>query len=245
MSRQILTLMTAVMVLMAAFASCKKDRTGGDDNGGGGSNNPSIINAKVVDGDDYNGKIATVKALVDDYDNDYEYVAASGKYENGGFQLNLSAVPAEYLGEIDLPQTVIISDRKVKVAEELVIFANDDDGDEIGRFYMKDESDDYNRSDYVYVDRNFTMKGYFSDYDIEEYYCEYDCSFTKGWNIVYSVYKGKNERLCTTQKPSNINFKWYYIEYYDWKKNPNDKQHPFSKMRQCGYRKYYKDNEKP
>ena len=218
MNRQILTLMTAAIVLMAAFASCKKDRTGGDDNGGGGgSNNPSIINAKVVGGDVYNGKIITVKALMDDYDNDYEYVAASGKYENGGFWLSLPrTVPAQCLFSIsyifdyeDFEGT--ISDWEAKIGGVWIGAYNGQD-EEIGEFWCTDDENEVDAG-YVYLDRNLIIKGHHSDSSEE-----FDFSFTKGWNIFYEVEREYDRYLLTTKKPSGVNLKWYYDGYCDWKK---------------------------
>ena len=216
MNRQFLTLITAAMILMAAFASCKKDRTGGDDNGGGGgSNNPSIINAKVVGGDDYNGKIITVKALLEGVDDDY--VAASGKYENGGFWLSLPrTVPEQYLISIsyffdyeDFEGT--ISDWEAKIGL-LWIGAYNSQDEEIGEFWCTDDENEVAAS-YIYVDRNLTIKGhhpYSSD--------EFDFSCTKGWNIFYEVEREYHKYLLTTKKPLGANLKWYYDGYCDWKK---------------------------
>jgi len=219
MNRQILTLMTAAMVLMVAFVSCKKDRTGGDDNGGGGggggSNNPSIINAKVVGGDDYNGKIATVKALLEGVDDDY--VAASGKYENGGFWLSLPrTIPAQCLISIsyffdyeDFEGT--ISDWEAKIGGAWIA-AYDSQEKEIGEFWCENEEGEV-WALYLYVDRQLIIKGHHS-YSSEEF----DFSFTKGWNIVYGVETEFDKYLHTTKKPSGINLNWYYDGYCDWKK---------------------------
>ena len=237
MNRQILSLMTAAMVLMAAFASCSKDNNSKkDDPGGGGGGGALEVNATVVDGNEYNGYIATAKAMMGDYD-----AIASAKYANGGFKLNLpESVSAKYLYSIDDAFDFeedfegTISDRKAKISETW-LFAYDREDDEIGGFWWTNENEDV-WAFYVYVDRNLTIKGHeswYDSYENEYYYYEYDCSFTKGWNILYEVEKGRYEYLLTTKKPSGTTLKWYYEDWDWWKKSPSDRQHPFSKMRQC------------
>jgi len=229
--------MTAVLIIMTAFASCKKDKDSKNDDpgGGGGGGGALAINATVVDGNDYNGYIATVKAMMeDDYD---DYAIASGKYANGGFKLNLpESVPARYLYSFDYifeeDFEGTISDRKAKTGDVWIV-AYDREDDEIGEFLWTNENEDV-WAYYVYVDRNLTIKGHESwyySYENEYYYTEYDCSFTKGWNILYYVEKGYYEELFTTKKPSGTTLKWYYEDWDWWKKSPSDRQHPFSKMR--------------
>ena len=229
-------LMMVVLLLMTAFVACEKDKDSkGDDNGGGGGggggNNPFVINATVVNGNDYNDYISTVKAVIY-YAWGYgeDYVVASGEYKNGGFKLTLPAtVPAEYLTEIgsDLPSSITISDRKAKVMNEaLSIFAYDGEGDYIGRCFLDDEDGGDNYSGYLYVDRNVTIKGRYYDEDYYYEEVEYDCSLKKGWNIMYIIWS-ENGGLYTTQKPSGVNFKWYY---YDGYKSPSDKKHKKVKL---------------
>jgi hypothetical protein len=88
MNRQFLSLVTAVLILIVAFTSCKKDS-----GGGGGEGNPFVINASnVING---NSDIATVKAMAFHFSDGNEYVLASGKYENDGFKLTLPATVPE------------------------------------------------------------------------------------------------------------------------------------------------------
>jgi len=188
--------MTAAMVLMAAFASCEKDKDSKkDDPSGGGASN--VINAtNVING---NSSIATVKAMAD-YD---DYVFASGKYGNNGFKLNLPAtVSDEYLyyvsGEYG-GNNVTISDPEAKMTYTW-IEAYDKDGEQIGEFFVVNANQDWGL--YVYVDRNVTVKG-------KDSFTTYDCSFTKGWNIIYFV---DNESLTTTKQPSGTIY-WYFNQF--------------------------------
>jgi len=190
-----------------------------------------VIDATVVNGNDYNSKIAIVKAFVlGEYES---YEAASGQYVNGGFKLNLPEIVSyTYLNDLDyvLPLYYLegtISDPEAKMTD-IRINAYDKSANYIGQFLCTDSYDGNNWMFYVYVDRNVTIKGYTSYYD----YNVYDCSFTKGWNIIYSGWNNGYYEY-TTKKPSGIDYKWHY--YDGWKKSPGEKdkpQHPFSKMRQ-------------
>ena len=239
MNRQLLSLITAAMVLIAAFASCKKDKDGSGNSGGA-----SVINATVVDGDDYNDEIATVTAWMYNYDHfNHDHFVVSGKYENGGFKLNLPKTVSEtYLysfdeiyGFDDDEFEGTISDPKVKI-NNMWIKAYNSQEEGIGVFNWKNE--DGNEACYVYADRNVTIKGrygwYGNDHPDEYWIDEFDCSFTKGWNIMYTFYTSNDYKwLCITKKPSDVNYKWYYDDYSDGQKSPTDRQHPLSKMRQC------------
>jgi hypothetical protein len=62
---------------------------------------------------------------------------------------------------------------------------------------------------FIYADRSFTEKG------ISLYGVEFDCSYKKGWNIVYVSRAGKISdagSIQTTQKPLNEIFKCYYVQ---------------------------------
>jgi hypothetical protein len=216
MNKQFLSLVTAIFMLMVAFSSCKKDSKYG---------NPFVIDATDVENG--NPNIATVKTVAYECD----YVLASGEYQNNGFKLTLpTTVPEKYIYNIvytladDFEGT--ISDRKATIGSSEII-ACDSDGNDIGWFEMADKENSI-RTIYMYVDRNVTIKGF--DYDTE-----FDCSFKKGWNILYNVYKEDGERFTTTQKPSNANLKWYcYCPSYNWEKaHAHDRKNPFSKIRQA------------
>jgi len=207
------------MVLMAAFASCKKDSSKSDDPADGAS----VI---TIEGN-YSNKIATIRALApvyyDDGDYEYSHVIASGKYANGGFKLILPETISEeclrgFTDKFD-DFDGTISDPQAKTGD-IMIFSYDSKEGRIGRFsYMMDRNNDeeHGGAFYMYADRDFTIKGhntyYDDDYGYTSYCDEYDCSFTKGWNIMYGIANGYYEASYTTQKPPDVNFKWSYWDY--------------------------------
>jgi hypothetical protein len=99
-----------------------------------------------------------------------------------------------------------ISDPNAKISI-CSIEAFDEDNSKIGELFQQD-NDKNVQADYVYSDRDVTIKGVDGDEEI-------DCHFKKGWNIVYTVCKDKNyPEFYTTQKPSGINLKWYCKERF-------------------------------
>jgi len=206
--------------------------TGCDKNKGGGSDEPTgggfVINATVVDGDDYNDEIATVKAEMENDEEETFYIA-SGKYANGGFKLTLpNNVSEKHLYAInetfdDFDGT--ISDPNAKIGA-IWISAFDENGKLIGEFYQEYDGDDEGiEANYLYVDRKVIVKGYDDE-------LEFDCSFKKGWNIVYGIETDEGGKI-TTQKPSGVNLKWYYYYFKDDKSTPDKNitklQQPFFK----------------
>ena len=202
MKKQNLYLTVAVMAFTMIFSSCEKKYKGTT-----GFIPAYVINATNVEGG--SSCIATIKAIMYWYSGDYE--AASSEYKNGGFILNLPAsVPDEYLRFInDEYFSEIISDKNAKVGS-LSIFACDNDGYQIGNFaYRFSNRSAYYTAEYIYADRNFTIKGTIND---RYYSTVFNCTFKRGWNIMYLIDEDNNE-LYTTQKPSDMNFKWYFYEY--------------------------------
>jgi len=175
-----------------------------------------VIDATVVNGNNYNGIIDDVKMW-----NYTDYVYASCKYANGGFKLNLPETVAEYSlrGIYDALQLYYfdgtISDPEAKMTNTQ-IRAFDKNANYIGEFWCGDSYYSDNLMAYVYVDRDVIIQGNAYYYD----YYQYDCAFTKGWNIMYGGWNGGYYRY-TTQKPSGADYKWYY--YDGWKKSPGDK----------------------
>jgi hypothetical protein len=185
----------------AAYTVRVTKGTGGDDGG-----DAFIIDAKnVVNG---SAKIVTVEATV--WGKDDDFVATSSPYKNNAFTLALASVPSKYLLYVEqyfeVGSGVTISDRQAKVAM-LEILAYDNRKDMLGDFYLEDIADDENVAIYFYSNKDFTMKGTYEDEE-EDMVWQYDCTFKKGWNMIYWV-----GTLTTTTKPSGIDFKWVY---HDW-----------------------------
>jgi len=141
---------------------------------------------------DIDRNIAIVKAKIGNYE------IASVKYENGELELDESDFPAtipdNYLGHV--------FDTQAKTGT-VQVGAYNSAGECIGEFfkYNRDGHDNWQLrwyAWYIYADRSFTKKGE-----------SFDCSFKKGWNVIYiSEIEGKY----TTQKPSDKDFIWYYRE---------------------------------
>jgi hypothetical protein len=240
MNRQFLSLVTAALIVMAAFVSCKKD------NSGGGDGNSFVIEATNVIGG--NSDIDTVKAAISE-----DYALASDKYQNNGFKLTLPAtVPEKYLINItdgfdDFKGT--ISNPNAKTSGT-VISAYNNNGKNIGVFYMRNKKIDitdknYITANYIYTDRNVTIEGYieyilviYDDYSITVK-MEYDYFLKKGWNLVYVIVDQVDEKkfygLSTTKKPSGADLKWYFSDISflnDYEKQKTyDWQNPFFKIR--------------
>ena len=203
-----LVMLLSIMVFIG-ISGCSKD----DDDGGGGDLNPSAINTQVVNGNEYNDWIVTVKALIET-ETEVEYTVATSDYKNGGFKLNFpDNVPSEYLEGADLPMQ-FASDKDAKIGY-CWILAYDEQDRVIGGFdLIGGNSNTEVIAEYVYADRNFTVKR------TEEYGDSkviYDLSFQKGWNIVYNIMQeGKDVYTCTwtTQNPGGIDLKWYFDDDY-------------------------------
>ena len=161
-----------------------------------GGSEDFVINATDVQGNDNN--VTTVKAYI--FLENHE--VASVPYQNHGFKLTLPGTfPAEYLMNITsfYGTSSDISDISANIGHARIqgYGSNGQNGKDL---YMLDyrNKHDYISVFYVYVDRDVTVKGNY-----------YDCSFKKGYNIVYDVFDGQ-KILETTTKPANANFKWYY-----------------------------------
>jgi hypothetical protein len=110
------------------------------------------------------------------------------------------------------------------------MFACDDEQNDIGDFWQSDEDRGIEAS-YLYADRDLTVKGisrWYDDYEGEYYEEEFNCSFKKGWNIVYFI--ADNDKI-TTQKPSGANLKWYYYEWGGSWKSPSNNPAKLQKVR--------------
>ena len=213
MKKSLISLMIALMAI-ALFSACDKE----NDSSGGNTPNPSEINAKNVMNS--NSEIVSVKAVLYDENTDEEVILATSPYQNNGFKLTLKTPPASCLYSIgdDLEPEMVISDPKAKIGDvEVAAFNNNDE--EIGGFYYWGANTrTYAEANYVYADRNFTIKGKIMDED--EYLGEYNCSFKKGWNIIYMIAHFDEETvLITTRKPSGITMEWEFDIYLLWKSN--------------------------
>ena len=204
----------AVIILLAAvFTSCDKDF---DD-----SNVPSSINPKEV---------VIVASEVENITNDVSGIFAQLRYTNnsGGFtglqylsnyaefqggSLMLrfpGSFPDEHLGsplfavwpavKLSTYEGVTLSDMDAKTGIIYLHASNNASYNySIGKFELGSNAW---IAEFMYADRDFTAKGN-SKYDIE-----FDCSFKKGWNVMY---RKKDYSKITTEMPLNEKFKWYFF----------------------------------
>ena len=171
--------------------------------------NPLIIkvtNVENLNGEIYFKDIVFAKAIgyyqtgTNEWHNYLEFPA---KYENGKFELSLSDnISDEYLQLVynrEDREGVTASDTQAKFIFFGVKAFNSENiwlGD------LRIRSKNWN-IEFRYTDRDFTEKG------VNKYGEEFDCSYKKGWNIVYYYFDGVKTKS-TTQKPSNENFKCYF-----------------------------------
>ena len=197
MKKNFISLMIAMMAI-ALFSTCSKSSDSSDDDDGGGSSSGDelVINAQDIENND--SYIATVKAVTDDGD-----LLATATYNNAGFKLTIKAPASKYLYSPDeVYEGADISNSKAKMVD-VAIEAYDRNGEYVGDIFMtgKNYSDIF--ANFVYADRDFTVKGK-SDQGYK-----YDCSFKKGWNIVYET-TDDHTYSYSTKKPSGVNIVWTF-----------------------------------
>ena len=140
-----------------------------------------------------------------------QYLNNEGKYKDGSFEIWLpDTFPNEYLGPFYPEYTlssdggVALSDNNVKTGVIFLHASTDHYGIVTKNYspvgYFELVSDEW-IVNYLFSDRSFTAQG------ISKYGLEFDCSFNKGWNMMYSR---KDYSKKTTEKPLNENFKWYF-----------------------------------
>ena len=172
------------------------------------ASNNSIDNTLVVKA--YNvengcNDIASAKVTMgyQSLDKEWHYLEFSAKFENDGFELIFPTIISdEYLSPSSnvllYEDNIHLSDIHAKNTLAM-IHAHNSLGN-IGGFSFS--SGKWNMG-FMYVDRSYTEKG-FSKGGLE-----YECSYKKGWNIVYWYWNGTNSKK-TTQKPQNENFKCHF-----------------------------------
>ena len=173
------------------------------------SDSPFVIKVNHVE----NGtsSIASVKSSGISYcsaDNEWHYLEFSAEYKNDGFNLNFPAtIPDEYLQSAyertHMDGGILVSDTHAKITSVMLLALNGNDVF-MGGFSFR--SDKWSIG-FIYADRSFTEKG------ISKYAVKFDCSYKKGWNVVYMSRDGEIAdagSTWTTQKPLNENFKCYF-----------------------------------
>ena len=200
--KKILTSVMIALMAITLFSACDKEKDS--------KNDSSVITAKNVINS--TSDIVSAKAVIYDYNT---VILATAPYQNDGFKLTLKTPPASclYSAGDDPEPEVVISDPKAKMCD-VRIAAFDNTDEEMGEFYCWGaDTRTYAAANYVYADRNFTIKGKIIDED--EYLGEYNCSFKKGWNIIYMVAQiHEGSFLISTQKPSGLAMEWELENIY-------------------------------
>ena len=195
--RKVFLIVVAVLIT-GIFAACDKESSG-DGNG-----DASLIKATSVQNS--NGDVASVLAILD-----YKgwYKLATAKYNNG-FKITFpSNVSKDYLisfeeqfglqgGNFGIVHLYALNDEYNIYWDELVV----------GELLLDNvnSGQEYVNAYYTYADKDFTAKG--SDNS-----CEVDCSFKKGWNILYLTTSNDGRKeLFTTKKPSGVVLQWRLVE---------------------------------
>ncbi|MCL2074677.1 MAG: hypothetical protein FWH18_12195 [Marinilabiliaceae bacterium] len=199
-----------------------------DFTGDGGISGNKII-AIVENGNNYNNYVDEVWGIMA---SDY-YEAAKTKYSNGGFTIELpSSITGNYLWNIlelfdyEYYDNFTISDRSVSCGV-IYFLGVDDYGYFLGEFYQLKETYSSNSESivygyYLYVNKDVTIKGSYSETDYGTNYEEIiNLSLKKGWNAVfisleYSYNNMGNDTETfsfTTTNPGGL--KWYFD--YGWK----------------------------
>jgi len=190
----------AVAVMTIFFIACNKNNL---INGSleiiEGNATLSIKAIKVQNG---NSEIASAKIILQTFKptHDGDMIVYTATYKNGGFELNIPAtIPEGYLSPASniliFEDNILLSDTQAKTTS-FSIGAHNSTETNIGGFSFS--SGKWNLG-FVYADRSFTEKG------ISKGGLEYDCSYKKGWNIVYWYWSEKNS-IKTTQSPKNEKF---------------------------------------
>ena len=182
----------ACLAVTAMFSGCKEEDPDKKPNDPITNNssvliteNPLILKVTNLENDE--GDIAFAQFYVTYYSNgEWPYLEFSTEFKNGGFELIFpETIPDEYLQSA--------SNGLLSVQIE----AHNSDNACIGGFGFR--SDNW-AIEFKYANSDFIEKGI-------SHGIEYDCSYKKGWNLVYwSSDCGKKR---TTQKPDE-NFKCYF-----------------------------------
>jgi hypothetical protein len=198
MKRILIYLILTLMVVVTAFVACKKES----------SDDYFVVDVQNVLGE--TGGIATVDATfyhtiaTDEWE---EITLSTAKFNDNGFIMQLpSTLQRKYLVKVNFPNWVEVSDPNAKASPNIYFSANSSSGK--GYFWLKGEDiNTWIDARYMYADRDYTLKG--NKYDLE-----YNCTFNKGWNIIYYVDRFTDGEptaiLITTQKPADTPVSWVF-----------------------------------
>lgn len=222
--KRIAFLSAVLLCSVTVFNGCSKD------DGGSGTSQVTSINAKVVNGTDYNfGNVKAVTYMGS------SYVVAEGSYTNGGFKIDLpETVSSEYLelltddtDEEEVSDWMTVSD-KTALMNSIYLEGYDESGDYIGDLFygagsVNSTSYSYTEGQYVYVNKDVKLTGSTTDTDNSsgitlQLKSSANVVLKAGWNIMYyietvSFVNNTGTITYTTSKPSGL--QWYSEDDFD------------------------------
>jgi outer membrane murein-binding lipoprotein Lpp len=212
MKNKIFLSLAAFVIAGFVLTGCSKDNSDDDSSG------LSTIKANVENGNNYNSKIDSVKAMAYPAEtSQYNFIGtaiANAKYANGGFTLTLpEKLDDQYLELVDMTdirEGLEVSDNNFKTCfVNLIAYKS---GVPVGgMIYSNQGGDSGSGAEFIYVDRNVSITGSGSE---DEYDYTYNVSIKKGWNILYYIENSTSTRSSeeyTSKAPSGM--KWYFEEY--------------------------------
>lgn len=231
--KKLTVLFTALFSLAVIFTSCEKEDPKDDT-----QFDPSKIEAKVVDGSNYNSKVDSVFLQIYSYEAKSYIALGKSKYTNGGFSMKLDAVQSSLLypiTEIFYNEGITISDKTAKslyiYGDPGKIFTARKNNEKVGFFVCSNviAKDAINNEEglpvgggivfYIYTDKAVTITGTVTEedsgYTTKEHY---DLSLKAGWNTLALKCKSQSKESIEyeyTTKENLANYKWYLLGFED------------------------------
>ena len=174
--------MIAIVAISMAFVACKKDEV----------DSSRVIDAKsVFSSVEFN----SVKALLPELGGSVTTLSTAN-YKNNSFKLTLPKTVSE---------DALAGDVNGKLG--IISFGAFRDN-MVGALYLVDNAKKIQVS-YIYANKDFKVNATFIDEENPEAAPQnWNCSFVKGWNMVYLKVRA-GEVDVTTTKPSGVNLQWY------------------------------------
>ena len=195
MKKYYYNILTVLLAISTLFIACKKNE---------------YIDLSIIEVDNAKGNtshIVTVKAVADFQSfNSYGDVIATSPYNNG-FLITLPKILSDKYLHTD--ESKVLSNPKAKFGS-IVLLAYNDKDILIGIFMLKGENGNISieNAQHIYADRKCSLKG---EIGVGFFAAKYNCSFKKGWNLLYSIDDHSGSITFTTQKPSDINLNWEFF----------------------------------
>jgi hypothetical protein len=194
-------------VLSAGFTGCDKD----DDDGGTAVISGNKITVTI---DGAGNRVDMVKLYADGRKS--SGTIAEAEVKDNRFTMELpETLPSQYLEPLkdEMPDGITLSDASAKGCFSLEFYAykNNDFVGYLSYVNFSGKEEDYKSGsafvDLVYVDKDLSITGSYTDEDYKE---TYNCHLKKGWNYMAEIYRGKSNDVeadeYTTSLPGGL--KW-------------------------------------